>query len=165
MTATLTRFVLDLIDEEWPDASLPPDLLRIDRNESVAVGTGEVVQSVDLTDNIVLSVGRDTTDHTPEGTLPRYETVEVLDMKIEAADSRQFGTIGSHADFRRIVDKVRQALDAERSLPDVSLTGRTRQPERLEMFIGEETDRSSNQRNHYSVGFPLRVRGKLDPDK
>jgi|APHM01.1.fsa_nt_gi hypothetical protein len=165
MTETLTRYVLELIFDEWPTPMIPSDLLRIDKNESVVLDTGAVAQGVDLAENIVVSVGRDSTDHTPEGTLPRYETLETLDVEIEAADSREFGTVSSHADFRRVVNNVQRALDAERSFPDVSLTNRDRQPTRLEMFVEEESDRSSNHRNHYSVGFPLRIRGKLDPDK
>jgi|APHM01.1.fsa_nt_gi hypothetical protein len=165
MTATLTRYVLNLVTDEWPDPPVPYDLLRVDRNGSVVVDTGEVAESIDLAEHILISVGRDSTDHTPEGTLPRYETLEVLDVEIEAADAREFGTVTSHAEFRRIVDNVQRALDTERSLPDVSLTDRDRQPTRLEMFVGTESDRSTNHRNHYSVGFPLRIRGKLDPDK
>jgi len=164
MAETLTRFVLELIYDAWPDPIIPGDLLRIDRNESVILETGNAAQGVELTENAVISVGRDSTDHTPEGTLPRYETLEVLDVEIQTLDARQFGTVASHADFRRLVDKVQQALDGQRSQPDVSLSDRDRQPTRLEMFLGDEQDRSTNQRNHYAVGFPLRVRGKLDPD-
>jgi len=124
--------------------------------------TGNPSQGVELTTNAVISVGRDTTDHTPEGTAPTYETIETLDVEIQALDTRQYGTVGSHAEFRRLVDNIKAALDTERSLPDITLSGRDRQPTRVSMFIGDEQDRSTNQRSHYAVGFPLRLRGKLD---
>jgi hypothetical protein len=162
MPETLTRFVLELLVDEWPEPSFPDDLHRIDRNESVILETDEPSQGDELTSNAVLSVGRDTTDHAPEGTSPIYETVEILDVEIQALDARQYGTVESHAEFRRLVDNVKLALDTERSLPDISLLGRDRQPTRLSMFIGDEQDRSTNQRSHYAVGFPLRLRGKLD---
>jgi hypothetical protein len=162
MPETLTRFVLELLVDEWPDGSFPESVVRIDRNESVILETGNPSQGVELTTNAVVSVGRDTTDHTPEGTAPTYETVETLDVEIQALDTRQYGTVGSHAEFRRLVDNTKAALDTERSLPDITLSGRDRQPTRLSMFIGDEQDRSTNQRSHYAVGFPLRLRGKLD---
>lgn len=162
MPETLTRFVLELLVDEWPDGSFPDDVRRIDRNESVILETGDPSQGVELTTNAVISVGRDTTDHTPEGTAPTYETVETLDVEIQALDARQYGTVGSHAEFRRLVDNIKVALDTERSIPDITLSGRDRQPTRVSMFIGDEQDRSTNQRSHYAVGFPLRLRGKLD---
>jgi len=162
MPETLTRFVLELLVDEWPDGSFPDPVVRIDRNESVILETGNPSQGVELTTNAVISVGRDTTDHTPEGTAPTYETVETLDVEIQALDTRQYGTVGSHAEFRRLVDNIKAALDTERSLPDITLSGRDRQPTRVSMFIGDEQDRSTNQRSHYAVGFPLRLRGKLD---
>jgi len=162
MPETLTRFVLELLVNEWPDGSFPDPVVRIDRNESVILETGNPSQGVELTTNAVISVGRDTTDHTPEGTAPTYETIETLDVEIQALDTRQYGTVGSHAEFRRLVDNIKAALDTERSLPDITLSGRDRQPTRVSMFIGDEQDRSTNQRSHYAVGFPLRLRGKLD---
>jgi len=162
MPETLTRFVLKLLVDEWPDGSFPDPVVRIDRNESVILETGNPSQGVELTTNAVISVGRDTTDHTPEGTAPTYETIETLDVEIQALDTRQYGTVGSHAEFRRLVDNIKAALDTERSLPDITLSGRDRQPTRVSMFIGDEQDRSTNQRSHYAVGFPLRLRGKLD---
>jgi len=165
MTRTLTRFVLELIYDEWPAVIIPDSLLRIDGNESVVLETGEARQSVDLSEHTVITATRDATDHDPEGTAPIYETVETLDVEIEAADKRAYGTVKSHAEFRGLVDKVQVALDTERSLPDPALSGRVRQPTRISMFVGDEQDRSSNNRDHYRVGFPLRLRGKLDLER
>jgi len=191
MPETLTRYILELIIEEWPEpeSSLPPGLAGYDKDDATLLTTDERRTAINVEDvnlvNIVLgiplapsgerradinleeytliSVSRDAIDPTPEGTAPIYETVETLDIELQAVVADQYGTLGSHAEFRRVVDNVKRALDAERTFPDVSLTDRARQPTRLSLFIGSETDRSANHRDHFRVGFPVRIRGKLEP--
>lgn len=163
MAETLTRFVLETIFVEWPDPLIPQDLARIDKDDSVFLPTGERVQSAPIDDFTLISVSRDTTDPTVEGPGATYETIETLDVEIEAVAADQFGTVESHAEFRRLVDKTKTALDTERRFPATNLTDRTRQPTRLSMYIGSETDRSHGLRDSFRVGFPLRIRGKLDP--
>jgi hypothetical protein len=163
MSETLTRYILELIGEEWPEPQLPPDFAAYDKDDAVLLKTGERRADLSLEEYTLVSASRDAIDPTPEGTEPIYETIETLDVEVEALVSEQFGTLDSHAEFRRVVDNVKRALDAERTLPDVSLTNRTRQPARLSLYIGSETDRSSNHRDHYRVGFPVRIRGKVEP--
>jgi len=164
MAETLTRFVLETIFLNWPDPLIPDDLARIDKDDSIFLPTGERTQSRPREEYTLISVSRDATDATVEGTGATYETMEVLDVEIEGLVAEQFGTLDSHAEFRRIVEKTKTALDTERSYPDPNLTNRTRQSTRLSMFIGSETDRSHADRDSFHVGFPLRIRGKLDPD-
>jgi hypothetical protein len=163
MAETLTRYVLELIGEEWPEPQLPEDFAAYDTDDAVLLTTGERRTDISQEEYTLVSVSRDAIDPTPKGTGPTYETIETLDIEIEAVVSEQYGTVDSHAEFRRIVDNVKRALDTELEFPDVSLTNRTRQPARLSLFIGSETDRSSNHRDHFRVGFPVRIRGKLEP--
>jgi len=163
MAETLTRYVLELIGEEWPEPDLPPDFAAYDKDDAVLLTTGERRTDISLEEFTLISASRDSIDTTPEGTQLTYETVETLDIEVQAVVSERRGTLDSHAEARRIVDNVKRALDVERSFPDVSLTNRTRQPTRLSLFIGSETDRSSNHRDHFRVGFPVRIRGKLEP--
>lgn len=163
MAETLTRYVLELISEEWPEPTLPEDLATYDRDDAVLLTTGERRTDISLEEYTLVSASRDAIDPTPEGTAPIYETIETVEIEIEAVVAEQYGTVDSHAEFRRVVDNVKRALDVERTFPDVSLTDRARQPTRLSLFIGSETDRSSNHRDHFRVGFPVRIRGKLEP--
>jgi len=163
MAETLTRYVLELIGEEWPAKQLPEDFAAYDTDDATLLTTGERRTDIALEEYTLVSASRDAIDPTPEGTAPIYETVETVDIEVEAVVAEQFGTLDSHAEFRRIVDNVKRALDAERTFPDISLTNRTRQPTRLSLYIGSETDRSSNHRDHFRVGFPVRIRGKLEP--
>jgi len=163
MAETLTRYVLDLIAEEWPEPTLPEDFATYDTDDAVLLTTGERRTDISLEEYTLVSASRDAIDPTPEGTAPIYETIETVEIEIEAVVAEQYGTVDSHAEFRRIVDNVKRALDVEQTFPDVSLTDRARQPTRLSLFIGSETDRSSNHRDHFRVGFPVRIRGKLEP--
>jgi len=164
MAETLTRYVLELIGEEWPEPTLPEDFAAYDVDDATLLTTDERRTDISLEEHTLVSASRDAIDPTPEGTAPIYETVETVEIEIEALVAEQFGTLDSHAEFRRLVDNVKQALDTERTFPDVSLTDRARQPTRLSLFIGSETDRSSNHRDHFRVGFPVRIRGKLEPN-
>jgi len=164
MAETLTRYVLELIGEEWPEPALPDDFAAYDKDDAVLLTTGQRRTDISLEEHTLISASRDAIDPTPEGTAPIYETVETLDLEIEAVVADQYGTLDSHAEFRRVVDNVKRALDTERTFPDISLTDRARQPTRLSLFVGSETDRSSDHRDHFRVGFPVRIRGKLEPN-
>ena len=164
MAETLTRYILELISEEWPEPQLPSGFARYDTDDAVLLTTGERRTDIALEEHTLVSASRDAIDPTPEGTAPIYETVETVEIEIEAVVAEQYGTLESHAEFRRVVDNVKRALDTERTFPDLSLTDRARQPTRLSLFIGSETDRSSNHRDHFRVGFPVRIRGKLEPN-
>jgi hypothetical protein len=170
MTATLSRWLLDTIYDEWPDPMFPPTppdgdaVVRIDRDEPRILATGERTRSVDLAVAATISAGTDDVSHTPEGTQPTYETEETATVRVASLHEQQGGTVAGHAGHRRLVDNVLGALDAVRSYPAVDLSNRSRQPTRLSIFVGGVQDSSSEYADHYETTIPVRLRGKLDPD-
>jgi len=164
MAETLTRWLLELLWDEWPEATLPRDVVRKDADDHYILEWDQRKRSIEQTDVAVIEVSRDATDPTPEGPGLNYETIETVDVELSAVVSDEWGPFDSHAEFRRLVDNAKAALDVERSYPSISLEDRTRQPTRLTMLVGSEQDRSSTHRDHYAVGFAVRLRGKLDAD-
>ena len=166
---TLTRWLLKTIYREWPDESRPPPppdedaAVRIDRDDPEVLATGERSLSFDLTVGATISAGIDDSSHTPEGTSPTYETEETATIRVTSLHERQGGTVAGHADHRRLVDSVLQALDVARSYPDVVLADRARQPARLSLFLGSVEHTSNSHSDHYETNIPVRLRGKLDP--
>lgn len=170
MAKTLTRWLLDIIWDNWPEEFPPPEppageaVVRVDRDDPLVLATDARTRSVDLTQSAVIAASVDDVAHSPEGPGPTYETEETAEVVVEGLHAREHGTLGSHAEFRQLVDNVLVALDAERSYPDIALDERSRQPTRLSLFVGTPQDTSSNYRDHYRQTIPLRLRGKFDPD-
>jgi len=170
MTATLSRWLLETIFDEWPETLVPPSppaqgaVVRIDSDDPKVLETGEHTRSIDLTVATIIAVGSDDTAHSPEGTRATYETEETLTVRVTSLHERHNGAVAGHAGHQALVDNVLGALDAVRSYPAVDLSNRSRQPTRLSIFVGDVQDSSAEYADHYETTIPVRLRGKLDPD-
>lgn len=163
MTQNETRFVLEAIADEWPQAQIPDNLRRIDEDEPVVLETGERVRSIDLAGIVAVRARLDTVTRTPTSTQFRYEVETDVSVRVEAVHERQHGAVASAGEFDRYARNVVAALNSVRAYPTVAADAAHPQPITYHtLTIPDESPALSeaNQSDYYRRDITVRLTGK-----
>jgi hypothetical protein len=156
------EYILAVIKQEWPGATFPRHLVRINRDEPFIIETGERTQAVNL-DNVA-AVGVSLASRSRElfGTSPQYRVETVLDVRIEAKPEPEKGQIADSASFKTLVASVQAAINSRLKYPDVPSDDPLGRIEYLDLQIENDDDQEQDYKNYYRFDFSIRMRGNQE---
>jgi len=153
---TLTRYLLDTIETEWPGSGPPSDLEFADANDSELLAGPIRTRTSRLEDAALIAVRHTSRDDIPGGAQVGSEREAVLRVQVEGVHEDEFGTIANHDDFRAIVRNSKEALRRVRYNPGV---GDQHPATWVRLHIGPETGGSSAQADYYQTVYDVTLRG------
>jgi hypothetical protein len=162
-----TKWLLQIIQENYPAAEWPDNLVRRNRDDLVTLDapySPRKEEGVELTLYNVVSVSTGSTNREFYGQDAQYSVEHELDVRVEGLDERKSGEIASDDEFKTLVAYVRKAIDDERVYPAVDTgdedIGRVSYKD---MGIVNSQNLSSNAKDHFREDMTVRMRGDLDP--
>lgn len=153
---TLTEFVLETINANWPDGSLPDDVTRVNANDSELLDGPIRTRRKHLKRSNYIGVRHTQRDDTPGGVQAGSEREAVLRVQVEGLHESEHGDITDHAEFRTLVRNTKEALRADRYNPSV---GDQHPATWVRLDIGPETGGSSAQADYYQTIYDVTLRG------
>jgi hypothetical protein len=161
MTQNEVRFILDTIADNWPDATIPSAIRRIDRDDPVVLETGQRQRSIDLEGTVAISAGLAGRSRDPLGTEFNYDVRTEIDVRIEAVHSSEFGVVDDSDEFDGLVARVSEALNTARTYPNVDpAAGPIGRVEYLDLRIIDETGQSAGRADYYRRDLTVELRGR-----
>jgi hypothetical protein len=159
-------FVLNTIEQEWPDSnSFRDDTVRIDRDDPRVLETSDRTKEWELSKDNVIAATLSSKPRTPTGTEFDYHVEATVTVRVEALDGSGdvFGHVDGKDDFGQLVDYARNAADQARSFPTVPSTDTVGKVNYHSMIVGEsvEPDLSSSE-DHYREDFECRLVGRQE---
>lgn len=162
----LTAFVLDRIAAAYGLAGTGTDrpvLLNADdatvaalpANGQYSGSVGDAYEDFDLTIATAIQAQAGTTTSTPVGGEYARRVVTTVDVRIEGADTSQFGHVAGDDEFRDIVREVERALLEARNYP---VPG-----EYHTLRIPETDERFADSGEYYRADLTVEVRGYEEP--
>jgi len=112
-------WLLETIKANWPGASFPDTLARIDRDEPKILETGERTRSLELEEWNAIGASRTNREATPVGSEYDYRVETTISLRLEGLHADEWGNVASSADFEQLVRYVQHAVSVERSYPTV----------------------------------------------
>ena len=156
-------WLLDTIHDEWPDASFPDDLARINRDDPRNLTTGKESISVDLERFNAVHVSSGSVQREVFGTKPQYRVTTTLDVRVEAKPERDRGNVADDTEFNTLVAYVQHAINTQLVYPDVDPDaediGRIVY---LNARIQDEQRLASGDKDYYRTDFSVELRGNAD---
>lgn len=162
-----TKWLLGVIQSNYPGGSLPNDLVRRNRDDSVTLDKSNSPvkeEGVELTNWSVVSVATGSKNRELYGQTPQYRVVTELDVRVEGLDEREHGEISDDDEFKTLVAYVQEAINDEIVYPAVDTgdedIGRVTY---LDLSIENEQNLSADAKDYYRVDFTVRLRGNANP--
>lgn len=153
---TLTRYLLDTIETEWPDGSLPSDVEFIDANDSEILDGPLRTRTAQLEDANYIGVRHTQRDDQRGGVNIGNEREAVLRVQIEGAHEDEFGHLADHQEFRDLVRNTKETIRAVKHSPGV---GDAHPATWVRAMVGPETGGSSAHADYYQTIFDVTLRG------
>lgn len=151
---TLSDDVLGYIEDNWPEATFPSDLRRVNRNDSTVLAGN----TRELTDKLkqanYVGVRDAEVGQTPVGTSFGYISEPVVGVRVLGLHESEFGHITDHAEFRALVRNIKEAIRAEETYPAVSRPG-----EYHTILEQNFVDESANFGDYFFASWDLQFRG------
>lgn len=154
-------WLLDIIKTEWPDASFPDDLVRINRDEPRILETDERTVSVDLERFNAVGVSSGSVTRELYGTQIQYRVDTNLDVRIEAKSGDDWSEANTDVQaFDTLVAKVQAAINSQIKYPEVDPgADPVGKVEYLDLRIEDEQRLASGDKDYYRTDFTVRLRG------
>ena len=156
-------WLLDTIRDEWPEASFPDDLARVNRDDPRNLTTGNESISIDLERFNAVHVASGSVQRDIFGTKPQYRATTTLDVRVEAKPERDRGNVAGDAEFNTLVRYVQHAINTQLVYPDVDPDaediGRIVY---LNARIQDEQRLASGDKDYYRTDFSVELRGNAD---
>jgi hypothetical protein len=153
---TLTRYLLDVIDSEWPDGTLPDDVELVDANDSQVLSEPIRDRTASLQDANYIAVRHTQRDDTPGGVQAGNVREAVLRVQVEGLHEDEFGYIDDHDEFRTLVRNSKEAIRAVKNDPGV---GDDHPAVWVKAMVGPETGGSSAHADYYQCVYDVTLRG------
>lgn len=157
------RWLLGVIQSEWPDPSLPDDLARINRDAPENLATGKSSISVDLERYNAIHVSSGSVQREFYGNQPQYSVDTTLDVRVEAKAERDRGNVADDAEFNTLVRYAQHAINTQLSYPNVDPDaediGRVQYEDTR---IEDEQRLAAGDKDYYRTDFSVRLTGKAD---
>ena len=149
----LVQYVLNIIDGNWQLANYDPMPVRIHRDDSVRLDTGERTREFDLTEaNAVGVSSAPETTNTPIGTEFDYAVRGGVSVRVEGAHHFTGGHITDSRDFDALVSEVKRTIHLNREWPLPGEGFHT-------LYIDNENNASADYRDYYRYDFDIWFRG------
>lgn len=160
------RWILQTVKTNWPTATFPSDLARVDRDEPEVLETGERTKAVELSNwnAVSASLGQRTKQFI--GKKPFYRVITTVGVRVKAAHSSDHGNVDSNDEFLALVRRIQYAIDQNISYPTVDTgTDDIGRVSYRDSAIVNENGTSNENVDSYRYDFDVRLRGHLDPTK
>lgn len=159
LVSSETDWLLGAIKTNWPEASFPSNLTRVNREESELLEEGIRSRKGELTKSNFVGAALATRTPTPVGTEYDHDLEAVVDVRIEGLDHAEWGHIDPAGQegyvWKNLINNVREAILVDRTWPGVGRANTTYHS----LTIESKTDRSSNYRDFYDYRFSVRFHG------
>lgn len=156
-------WLLEIIKSNWPEASFPSNLARVNRDEPRVLETDERTMAVSLDRWNVVGVSSGSIQRELFGTSPQYRVQTTLDVRVEAKANEEWGEASSVADFDTLVAYIQAAITDETTYPDVDPSAESiGRVHYLDARIQDETRQSANYKDSYRTDFTVELRGNAE---
>lgn len=159
------RWLLDRIEQNWPDGAFRSDIVRIDEDEPEVLETGRRSASVELSNFIAIRAGEFSRSRDPQGAEFNYEIETDLSVTIEAVHADEFGQVDSAREFRGVINKTLNAINQARTYPAVEPTSDP--VGRIKYLDAQIADQSTppearQAANFFAEELTVRLRGRKE---
>jgi len=152
---TLADYVLDTIETEWPDGSLPDDLHLIQRDDAVIRGSGRALDA-DLSKGNYVGAALSRIDPEPNGVRAEPALEATVAVRIDGMHESEHGYITDYAEFQTLVENVKAALRVQRYQPNV---GDAHPGTFVKLELANDEDVSDEYQDHYGRLFDVQLTG------
>lgn len=153
---TLSNWLLETIDTEWPDGDIPDDVTRVNANDSELLDGPIRSRAKHLKKANYIGVRHTQRDDIPGGVNTGSEREAVLRVQVEGLVKRKGGSISDHQEFRDLVRGTKEAIRAVKHSPGV---GDEHPATWVKVMVGPETGGSSAQSDYYQTIFDVTLEG------
>jgi hypothetical protein len=153
---TLSEYLLDTIETEWPGGTLPHDLELVNANDSAAFNGPIRSRTNTLEDANYVAVRHTQRDDEPGGVKAGNVREAVLRVQVEGAHEDAYGNLADHDEFRTLVRNSKEAIRAVKNDPGV---GDQHPATWVKVMVGPETGGSSAHADYYQCVYDVTLRG------
>lgn len=162
------KWLIGVIKDEYPK-DFPDDLARRNRDDSVTIHPDDSEkreEGVELNRFNVVGVSSGSVQRELYGTGPQYRVNTVLDVRVEAKHTEEYGQTDDSTGFGTLVAYIQYAIGQVITYPDVdpdadSIGFITYHDARIE----DEQPPLSGEKDYYRTDFSVRLTGDTDPKK